>query len=78
MVERASIGSYYGREALLWTHKYLGEIIFIVWTAMFWALLFRYMPSKEDMEGEKGGEYEREDDIELGIEPRKMIEDIRG
>ena len=29
------VGSYYGREALLWTHKYLGEIIFIAWTAVF-------------------------------------------
>jgi archaeosortase C (PEF-CTERM variant) len=42
------VGSYYGREALLWTHKYLGEIIFIAWTAVFWMILFKYMPEPEE------------------------------
>ena len=41
------VGSYYGGEALLWTHKYLGEIIFIMWTGLFWMLLFKYMPEEK-------------------------------
>ena len=41
------VGSYYGKDALLWTHKYLGEIIFIAWTAVFWMFLFKYMPEPE-------------------------------
>ncbi|MEM4265298.1 MAG: exosortase/archaeosortase family protein, partial [Thermoplasmata archaeon] len=28
---------------LLWTHKYIGEIIFIAWIALFWWLAFRYI-----------------------------------
>ncbi|MDI6887175.1 MAG: exosortase/archaeosortase family protein [Candidatus Thermoplasmatota archaeon] len=35
------VGSYYGMGALLWTHANLGEIIFIGWIVLFWALIFR-------------------------------------
>ena len=41
-------GSYYGPDALLWTHKHMGEIIFIAWTGLFWWLLFKYMPGPDD------------------------------
>ncbi|MEW5760705.1 MAG: exosortase/archaeosortase family protein [Candidatus Thermoplasmatota archaeon] len=35
------VGSVYGEEALLWTHIYLGELIFVIWIGIFWYLLFR-------------------------------------
>lgn len=44
------VGSYYGHEALLWTHKYLGEVIFISWIALFWLMLFKYLTLKNDTE----------------------------
>jgi len=32
---------------LLWGHAYLGEIIFITWVMVFWALLYKYMIGPE-------------------------------
>ncbi|HID71759.1 MAG TPA: exosortase/archaeosortase family protein [Thermoplasmata archaeon] len=37
------VGSYYGMDALLWTHKNLGEIIFLLWIGLFWSFMFKYL-----------------------------------
>ncbi len=37
---------------LLWTHRYVGEIIFIAWVAVFWWVAFRYFAEDETVEPE--------------------------
>jgi exosortase/archaeosortase family protein len=44
------VGSYYGREALDWTHANLGIFIFIVWVGIFWAIMFRLLVPKDQSE----------------------------
>ncbi len=34
---------HYGREAMLWTHHNAGIFIFMVWVALFWGLMFKYI-----------------------------------
>ena len=39
----ALVGYYYGMEALIWTHKNIGELIFMFWIGIFWGLMFKYL-----------------------------------
>lgn len=41
-----TVGSYYGKEALLWTHENLGIFIFMLWVGLFWALMFKILVPK--------------------------------
>jgi len=46
------VGSYYGSDALIWTHKNLGEVIFVLWILLFWSFMFRYLFDEERREEE--------------------------
>jgi len=46
------VGSHYGYDALTWTHENLGELLFLVWIAIFWSFMFRYL---FDSEADKAG-----------------------
>lgn len=37
------VGYQYGMDALIWTHKNIGELIFMFWIAIFWGLMFKYL-----------------------------------
>lgn len=51
------VGSYYGSDALIWTHKNLGEVIFVLWILVFWSFMFKYLFDEEGDEGQdEGGE----------------------
>lgn len=46
-----SAGSWWGVEALTWFHENIGIIIFLLWTAIFWYFIFKYVaPGKESTE----------------------------
>ena len=49
------VGSYYGSDALIWTHKNLGEIIFVLWILVFWSFMFKYLFDEESGEGQDEG-----------------------
>ena len=37
------VGYYYGMDALLTVHENVGELIFMLWIAIFWGLMFKYL-----------------------------------
>jgi len=37
------VGHYYGGDALSWTHSNIGWIIFMVWVALFWLLMEKFV-----------------------------------
>ncbi len=37
------VGSYYGNDALLWTHQNMGELIFLIWVGIFWGFMYSYL-----------------------------------
>ena len=39
---------------LLWTHAYIGEIIFVCWVALFWWIAFKYFAPDESWGAEPG------------------------
>jgi exosortase/archaeosortase family protein len=49
------VGSHYGGEALQWTHANLGIIIFMIWVAIFWGIMFKLLVPVETG-GNGGGE----------------------
>jgi exosortase/archaeosortase family protein len=55
-----AVGSYHGKDALLWTHANVGIFIFMLWIGIFWAVMFKLlMPrgskiDEEEPEGEAG------------------------
>jgi exosortase/archaeosortase family protein len=49
------VGSYHGKEALLWTHENLGIFIFMLWVGLFWALMFKLLVPKEGSKDESRG-----------------------
>jgi archaeosortase C (PEF-CTERM variant) len=46
------MGHFYGREALLWTHANVGWLLYMVWIAAFWWLLFRWFFKQKAKEHE--------------------------
>jgi exosortase/archaeosortase family protein len=48
-----AVGSYYGGDALKWTHANLGIFIFMLWIGIFWGVMFKLLMPKVKMEGEK-------------------------
>ncbi|MEE9152324.1 MAG: exosortase/archaeosortase family protein, partial [Thermoplasmata archaeon] len=48
-----AVGSYYGNEALKWTHANLGIFIFMLWVGIFWGVMFRLLVPKTKEESEK-------------------------
>lgn len=73
------VGSHYGSDALEWTHANLGIIIFMIWVAIFWGVMFKLLvPADSGTGGEPASPEEEEDsgldgpgDIpdESGMEP---------
>jgi archaeosortase C (PEF-CTERM variant) len=63
-----AVGSYYGNEALLWTHENLGIFIFMLWVGLFWALMFKLLVPK------KGSSNERTDDENKSQENQNIID----
>jgi len=37
------VGYYEGMDALLWAHKNIGWMIFLLWSTVFWYLIFKYV-----------------------------------
>ena len=56
------VGSYYGSDALIWTHKNLGEVIFVLWILVFWSFMFKYLFDEEGDEGQDGRGDEGQDE----------------
>lgn len=48
MVIIVMAGHYYGSDALVWTHKNIGWIIFTFWFMIFWYIFIRYVESKSN------------------------------
>ena len=46
------VGSHYGSDALEWTHANMGIIIFMIWVAIFWGVMFKVLVPAESGEGE--------------------------
>jgi exosortase/archaeosortase family protein len=65
-------GSYWGGEALRFTHENLGIFIFMLWVGLFWALMFKVLVPKEDPQ--KTEDDEEGDENEAG-EPDPAGED---
>jgi len=61
------VGSYYGRDALIWTHKNLGEVIFVLWILVFWSFMFKYLFDEESDEGQDGRGDEGQDEGGEGV-----------
>ncbi|MDH4123370.1 MAG: exosortase/archaeosortase family protein, partial [Thermoplasmata archaeon] len=59
---------------LLWTHKYIGEIIFIFWVAIFWWLAFNYL-GKEEIKKQRDSDFKKVDDTE-SIDAAEIKEDV--
>ncbi|UCE74450.1 MAG: exosortase/archaeosortase family protein [Methanomassiliicoccales archaeon] len=57
-----AVGSYYGGEALKWTHENLGIFIFMLWVGLFWALMFKLLVPKGDRQ-KKDEKTEEEEEI---------------
>jgi exosortase/archaeosortase family protein len=49
------VGSHYGSDALEWTHANLGIIIFMIWVAIFWGIMFKLLVPAESGDGEGPG-----------------------
>ncbi len=49
-------GSYWGGEALRFTHENLGIFIFMLWVGLFWAIMFKVLVPKGGPEEEEGHE----------------------
>jgi len=49
------VGYRYGMDALLWTHKNIGELIFMFWIGIFWGLMFKYLDINLPGLSEKAG-----------------------
>lgn len=43
MILIGAIGYYEGMDALLWAHKNIGWMIFLLWSSLFWYLIFKYV-----------------------------------
>lgn len=76
------VGSHYGSDALEWTHANMGIIIFMIWVAIFWGVMFKVLvpvdsgggegTEPEDPEGEKSQKMDGPESItpdEPGVEP---------
>ncbi len=48
-----AVGRYHGWSAMEWTHNNIGEIIFMLWIAIFWLILFKYLGVLDDLGGDK-------------------------
>jgi archaeosortase C (PEF-CTERM variant) len=60
------VGSYYGREALRWTHANVGIFIFMIWVGIFWGLMFKLLfPGGRD-ETEGSGDDKAEGEVSEG------------
>ena len=59
------VGSYYGTDALLWTHENLGEFIFLIWIAIFWSFMFNYLFEEQGVGQES--ETEKEETVEKEV-----------
>ncbi len=53
------VGSYYGKDALQWTHANLGIFIFMLWIAIFWGVMFKVLSPIRDEEEAMGIEEEK-------------------
>jgi exosortase/archaeosortase family protein len=62
---------------LLWTHKYAGEIIFIVWIAIFWWFAFKYLGKDSALTIKTGRNASKEVSTEVSdiMEDRKNQEE---
>lgn len=70
-------GHYYGGAALMWTHENLGIMIFIFWIAVFWLLLFRFLPASDsNLESNDSKKPDKlvDDDLEAS-EGRNIVKD---
>lgn len=56
------VGSYYGREALRWTHANVGIFIFMIWVGLFWGIMFKFLfpGGKDDTEERKDDKAEED------------------
>lgn len=44
-----------GVEKMLWVHTHLGDVLFLLWIAVFWILFFRSNASSPSTDGREGG-----------------------
>ena len=51
MVIIGVVGHAYGVDALLWTHRNVGWMIFLGWSAVFWFLIIRYVTPRAKKKG---------------------------
>ncbi len=71
------VGSHYGSDALEWTHANLGIIIFMIWVAIFWGVMFKLLVPADSGEDEGSqpsdpeGETEDQTNEEGGISPNE-------
>lgn len=42
------VGHYWGDDALIWTHANIGWLIFTIWIALFWSLMLKFLPIKNN------------------------------
>lgn len=57
---------------LLWGHAYLGEIIFITWVMIFWALLYKYMIGPE-LDAQKAAARKRKRSVKKRKRPVRKV-----
>jgi archaeosortase C (PEF-CTERM variant) len=61
-------GSFWGVEALRFTHENLGIFIFMLWVGIFWAIMFKVLVPKEGI-SEKEDEMDMEEKESTELEP---------
>jgi len=71
------VGSHYGSEALEWTHANLGIIIFMIWVAIFWGVMFKLLVPADTGKGGEPAPPDGEEDSG-SEEPGDIIPDEPG